>query len=118
MILNLSIKILLFTSPNKLTLAQVSYCQLPCFNFESYIHQFPRKTNALSPSPPVGTIIITPDDSNSSTDHIAKLSESSSEDSASVIGLIDSVSGSTGSMNKEAWPSLSQVCENHYLYSR
>uniref|UniRef100_A0A8D9FIE7 CCR4-NOT transcription complex subunit 4 n=1 Tax=Cacopsylla melanoneura TaxID=428564 RepID=A0A8D9FIE7_9HEMI len=65
-----------------------------------------RKHNTPSPSPPVGTIIITPSlgndsdshndlgdpgDSNSST---SKLSESSSDD--------------THSNNKEAWPSLSQ----------
>ncbi|KAI5735324.1 hypothetical protein M8J77_017031 [Diaphorina citri] len=62
-----------------------------------------RKINTSSPSPPVGTIIITPtleqddpsqdSEAQDSTDQ-TKLSESSSED--------------TNSVNKEAWPSLSQ----------
>lgn len=77
-------------------------CHCQTFIIFSYF-SFLRKINTSSPSPPVGTIIITPtleqddpsqdSEAQDSTDQ-TKLSESSSED--------------TNSVNKEAWPSLSQ----------
>ncbi|KAL1455944.1 hypothetical protein WDU94_000709 [Cyamophila willieti] len=62
-----------------------------------------RKHNTSSPSPPVGTIIITPSLGNDSDSH-----NDLGDNSSSTTKLSESSSDDAHSNNKEAWPSLSQ----------